>query len=233
MKLDIVIPTYNRPLKLLKCVASIIDAMVAIPDHNTYIYVYCSNQEDYEYTTNLFESLRSVLVRFLTVPYKAANFWNNHIATSSFDIMFYLNDDVLLHPACLINAIKAMETNFPDLDGVIGLYQENLPETDTVKTAFGAIGDKFLSRFPNKKVFCEDYERFYLDKELELFSAKINRLILSKEASLIHCHPAYNALWDDFTHKDVRTHLAGDRLMFMKRQRKHLLWGENFTLLKK
>ena len=169
----------------------------------------------------------------LHVPYRASSFWNNHIANSSFDMMFYLNDDVVLQPNCLINAINDMLTHFPDLDGIIGLYQENLPEKDVVKTAFGAIGDKFVERFPNKKVFCEDYERFYLDKELELFSEKQQKLYFSKTASLIHYHPAYHPELEDETHHLVRTHLSADRKTFMKRQQKHLLWGDNFTLIKK
>jgi hypothetical protein len=121
-----------------------------------------------------------------------------------------------------------MEERFPDLDGIIGLNQENLPIKDTVKTAFGAIGQQFAARFPNKQVFCPEYKRFYLDKELEEYANKIDKLYWCKEAMLIHLHPAYDKKWEDFTHHSVRQHLKEDRLTYMKRRDNNLLWGDTF-----
>jgi hypothetical protein len=230
MKIDILIPTYNRLEKLQKAIYAIGEAKQLV-DYYIYCYVYSSNKKDYEESTETFKNLPWVLTRLLTIKYKAPNFWNNHLKDSNADATYYLNDDVILYPACILTSITRLKYHYPDFDGVIGLKQENIPETQVCKAAFGLIGSKFADRFPERKVFCEDYYCMYLDKELELFSTKINRFTYAEEAKLIHLHPGFSEFEADKTHFHNRKFLVKDINMFKKRQEKKLLWGENFELL--
>jgi hypothetical protein len=127
-----------------------------------------------------------------------------------------------------VYSIKEMLERFPDLDGVVGLKQKNIPEDQACKAAFGCIGRKFINRFPNKKVFCEDYKRFYLDQELYLYADKIRKFYYSQDAILEHLHPAFDSTQFDETHTIVRKWLFQDKETFRQRQLKGLLWGENF-----
>jgi hypothetical protein len=232
LKTNIVLPTLNRRDKVIKCLSSIYEACYLIQDISyTYVYVYCSLDSDFEYLNEYFNICNFIFIRKLDFPYTASRFWNYHLQNYDCDIMFYLNDDVLVNPLCFANAISSMNTNFPDLDGIIGLYQENIPEDQVVKTAFGAIGTNFINRFPKKQVFCPDYRYFYLDKELEEYSNKICRLYWDTSAKLIHLHPGFSDYKPDDTHNKIRKSLRLDRDTYNKRQKLGLHWGENFELV--
>jgi glycosyltransferase involved in cell wall biosynthesis len=226
MRIEVVIPTKNREIKLLKCLGSIVEAKQKV-DYNFFTYVYFSDEKEYYFIDKLLSKYTWILTRY-EKEYNASSFWNNHIKQSNADIIFYLNDDVILSPDCLINSIDSMEKNFPDFDGVIGLYQENIPINQQCKAAFGAIGKKFTERFPNKKVFCEEYNRFFLDQELYEYSSKIGKHFFDENARLIHCHPVFDKKYEDSTHLDVRKYLTKDKKKHNERVEKGLLWGENF-----
>lgn len=227
MKIDLVIPTRDRLQKLLNCLGSIQQAKELVKDE-VWTYVYYSDEAHFEidklgYGDNLW-----IFPRLLTKPYRASTFWNDHLKDSTADMMFYLNDDVVLEINCIKNGIEAMREHFPDTDGVIGLRQENIPIADACQGAFGIIGKKYTERFPDKQVFCPQYERFYLDREVELYAKSINKFYYAKEAMLKHLHPAYNREWEDMTHFSVRKYLHQDKQNYILRQTKQLLWGKSF-----
>jgi len=232
VRIECCIPTLNRPQKLLNAIGSIAQATNQIEDQ-VWVYVYKSSKEEFERDSIGYRQHPRVLTRLLEKPYNASEFWNDHLKESHADITLYLNDDIVMEQNCLKEVVNIFNTKFPDTDGLVGIRQANLHPDQALQTAFGAIGNKFAERFPNKAVFCTNYERFFLDKELFLYSTKVNKLHFQEEGGpeLIHYHPAFYKEMLDSTHTDVRTHLNKDRIMFNRRQSSGLLWGENFGLL--
>jgi hypothetical protein len=233
-KIDIVIPTYHRREKLINCLGSIEQARTRL-DCYSYIYVYYSDTEDYKRDNQCLRQYKNILPRLLEKPYKASTFWNDHLKESTADVMVYLNDDVILEINCLLRLNTAMDIYYPDTDGLIAITQDNIPEDQACKTAFGAIGTKFADRFPNRKVMCEDYERFYFDQELGEYAQKHNKLFHSMNRTiaplLTHLHPAFFKDMMDETHSCNRIPLDKDKTTYNKRRKQKLLWGDNFTLI--
>lgn len=234
MKLNIILPTYHRREKLLACLGSINDARKLIDDFN-YTYVYYSDKVDLEKDYQGFMTYNWILPRLLEKEYKASRFWNDHFREQKADIYIYINDDIIFEINCLKRVVDLMNTHFPDLDGVVAITQDNIPENQACKTAFGAIGAKFIERFPDSKVMCEDYNSFYFDQELGEYAEKIEKLFYSRDKEvaplLTHFHPAFFKDMMDETHTWNRKTLNKDKVTHNRRVQKKLLWGESFTLI--
>jgi len=232
LKINIVIPTLHRPQKLLQCINSINLASLLIEEHRWFLYIYYSDVKDLENDDELYSQQRNIFVRLLDKPYNASEFWDDYLKEQHFDIFIYLNDDVIVESLFFKKIVDIMNKQYPNLDGVIGFRQANIPLEQTVKTAYGAIGEEFVERFPNRAVFMPAYRRFFLDKELELYAIKINKLYFDeiKSPQLIHLHPAFDKSQLDETHLDVRKYLREDNILFNRRKAKNLIWGENFEI---
>ncbi len=233
MLIHIIVPTLKRKEKLLKMLGSVEQARKLLNCYS-YVYVYYSDKEDFEKDSVGLKNY-TIFTRLLDKPYKASQFWNDHIKENNADIYIYVNDDITMEINCLKRVVDLMNEKFPDLDGVVAISQENIPETQACPTAYGAIGTKFADRFPDRKVFCEDYERFYLDSELGTYAQKQGKLFHSMDKEIaplcLHYHAAFFPDMKDTTHDDVRTHLRQDRITNNKRKTKQLLWGESFELI--
>jgi GT2 family glycosyltransferase len=226
--IHIVLPTLNREAKLFKCLGSIGEAKKRI-DENIFVFIYFTEEKEFESISKKLLGYYWILTRLIK-EYNASEFWNNHFRDSNADAYFYINDDVVLAPDCLKNALDSMTNYFPDSDGVVGLYQENIPDNQQCQTAFGCIGSTFVDRFPERQVFMPKYKRFYCDTELYNYTSKIGKHYFDKTSKLIHLHPAFNKEWEDTTHHLVRKYLNKDRKLYEQRISKGLLWGENFEV---
>jgi hypothetical protein len=231
LKLHIVIPTLNRQAKLLTAIGSIAQAREQIED-NVLLYIYYSNSIEFERDNEGYKQFPWILTRLLEKEYNTSEFWNEHIKEHIFDILLYLNDDIILEINCLKNIVDIFNKEYPDLDGVIGIRQSNLPVDQALQTAFGAIGTKFADRFPNRQVFCPLYKRFYGDRELYEYTTKIGKLYFNENGGpeLMHLHPAFDSKQLDETHHEVRKFLNKDRIKYAQRHEKGLLWGETYEL---
>jgi len=228
MLIDIVIPTLNRKDKLNNCINSILLASKEVP-YFIRVYVYYSDKTEFYQGLELYMTPDTyVIPKLLDFKYEASLFWNRHLQLTQANLMFYLNDDIILYKDCIKNACESMLEHFYNMDGVIGLNQTNLPSNQTVKAAFGVIGKTFADRFPERKVFCEDYKRFYLDLELEKYATSINKFFFDKEARLTHLHPGFTSNGADSTHDNVRQYLQQDKRTYFDRLSKDYLWGKNY-----
>jgi len=229
-----VLPTYHRREKLLRCLKSVEEARARLDCHS-YVYIYYSDKADFQTDSNILRENKGVFTRLLDFPYEASKLWNYHLKNMNADMMVYINDDVELHPECLFRVKTAMNVWFPDTDGVVSIIQENIPENQACKTAFGAVGNKFADRFPERKVFCESYKRLYLDTELYEYASKHKKLFYKNDKEiaplLTHYHPAFFKNEMDETHTDVRKHLNADKIMYNRRKAKNLIWGDSFELI--
>ena len=163
--------------------------------------------------------------------YRVPDFWNGYLKTMTSDALCYITDDVLFVEDTVESIIEEMISRFSTYDGIIGIEQYNLPSSQALQSAFGVIGTKYADRFPDRKVWCENYSRFFCDKELWLYANEIGKFHFSDKARLAHLHPAFTGEKPDYTHKQVRKHLSKDKETFRQRQEKNLLWGRDFTLL--
>lgn len=199
MKVDVIIPTYRRAEKLARCVASLLNA------------------HDFLRIVILPDNRRVGMVTLI----------NEELSRSDADIIISCSDDMEFFPETISHVIYAMEKNFPDTEGVIGLKQI---EFDNEGTLF-AFGQKFLQRFPNKWAFCPDYKALYFDTELYDFAISSGLFVFCHDALVHHYHPsAYPKEMDD-THKIGRVLSQNDSFVYEQRKAKGLLWGKNFDLI--
>lgn len=224
MKIDIVIPSKGRVEKLTNCLNSIFMSARNTPIN---LYLYFSVTDELEYFKKFFQYIDEVKLKVVE-NYRVPDFWNGHMKETQSDVMMYLNDDVLLYD----NTLELMKKKFEErgLDMVLGLSQANLPEDQALPGAFGVIGKEFMDRFPNREVFCKDYERFFIDKELMLFAQSVGQFHFDREIKIQHLHPLFGGKEDD-THKDVRKYIDKDRMTHRRRQALGYLWGKNFGLV--
>ena len=218
MRLDIVIPSKERFIKLKNCLTSL-DKARKNYDFKVYVYLDLKDEEPIQKDWIAYNRISE---------YRVPDFWNGYLQNMKADALCYLNDDIEVPEDFFDNLYKEYLENFPDYDGVLGIDQENLKDSQKVQTAFGVIGAKFADRFPSRQVFAPYYFRFYADKELELFSMSIDKLYFSRETKLTHYHPAFFKNKTDDTHVLVRKYHSLDRYTFRMRIRNKLLWGRNF-----
>jgi hypothetical protein len=229
MKLNIVIPTLNRPQKLINAVGSIAQAKELIPDDRVFLYIYYSNKEEFNRDSTGFLKYPWIFTRLLEEPYNVGTFWNKHLKENVFDIMIYLNDDILLEINCLKKIVDIFNTKYTDLDELVCIKQSNLPSNQALQTAFGAIGVTYADRFPDRKVFPVVYKRFYGDREMYEYATKIGKLYFAEDGpELKHLHCNFTKESPDSTHKAVRKYLAKDKELYESRHAKGLLWGETY-----
>lgn len=158
----------------------------------------------------------------------AFGIWNQMFAESKADIMVFVPDDVELEPDCIAAVAHAFERKFPDLDGVVGLNQQNLPTTrDTAGMA--AIGRAFADRFPGREVFCPDYLNFHADAELGECAKRLGRWYWAEEVRLTHHHPDFSDAQRDEAYEQVRGQRERFQSVAQMRAQFGLIWGLNFV----
>jgi len=231
MKIFAAIPSFNRQDKLIQCIESIEKNKPFLEGHQLNLGLYFNTVEEVEFFNDLYILTDWVYPFLLREEHRAPDLWNKILENRGNDVLCYLSDDLELEPTCLINAINCMAEKFPDLDGVVGMSISNFPENKVVQASFGLIGTKFADRFPNRHVFCPEYDKFCIDEELELFAKSINKFHYCIDAKLYHHHPAHSDEEPDDTHRHVRQYLSKDLKQRLLRKQKELLWGKNFELI--
>ena len=222
MIFDLVIPTYKRKDKLIRCLKSIPKAK------NLTIWLYFDNQD-----FDTYEALIKTDFRFYSVipnlKYQAFGCWNRHLLTYfGADVMIYLCDDTEWYPDLFDNLQKHFEEKFPDTDGVVTFKQANLKGSDS---AMGAIGRKFAERYPNKQCFNPNYVSFYADSDIGDYAKKLGKFYYAEDCKIIHYHPVTGVEADE-THKIIRGH---DKTVDIKinkiRKEKGLLYPETLEMI--
>lgn len=223
--IDIVIPTIGRREKLVNCLNSIFLSTRHIPVN---LYIYFSVQEELDYIDSLIGYIEGIHLKMVQ-NYRVPDFWNNHLQNMKSDVMIYLNDDILTFD----NTIQLIKDKLEELqttDIMIGLSQANIPIEHAQHGAFGVVGKEFAERFIDRQVFCQDYDRFFCDKELWLRAKELGKFYFNPEIKIKHLHPSFGGTEDE-THKNVRKYLAKDKETYRQRQAKGYLWGKNWGLV--
>lgn len=205
----VVIPTYQRPEKLARCLESI-------------------HRQDLGGLV-----METVVVEDTTGRF-AFGVWNDRAPQVTDGAFVYVCDDTELDPQCIRRAWDVLFRRWPDGDGVIGFNQRNVRgKSGTCRSAMGMVGARFLDRFDGRRPFCPDYSRFHADSELGLYARAVRRFHYETSASLVHYHPLHYPHLKDATHERVRNRVQvqEDRRVWTERRARGLLWGHSNTLI--
>lgn len=216
-QIDIVIPTRNRLAKLQRCLKSIPKSIEGISIN---IIVICD--ADKVTAEALLKTNRIDRITFVR-QHSGSVYCRNLVTQTAEDGLLYATDDIKFEDGAIEAAVRAMQEHFPDGDGVVGFNQGNRHHSPA---GVALVGQKFLRRYPNRKLFFPGYFHFSC-QEIRRLAEKHGRLYVEKEARLIHYHPAHNHEEIDATHADARKRKAGDRNLSRVRDEKQTIWGDN------
>lgn len=218
--IDIIIPTRNRWDKLQRCLNSI---PRQIPDIDLNVIIICDG--DNETVKKLMSSSDGMVNQIIFIrEQRGSVFCRNLVTQCAEDAVLYATDDIEFKSGAIEAAVKSMKRNFPDEDGIIGFSQ--VGGGDFSHAGVALIGQPFLKRYPNRKLFYPKYFHFSC-QEIEQLGKKLDKLVLEEDAALIHYHPSWNSEEVDDTHVEARIHRGKDRSISMNRRAKRLVWGDN------
>ena len=212
-RITIVIPTRNRLGKLKRTLHSIPEldyvdiSIICDGDENTF-----SKLSTYD------RKITSVLVHHQ----RGAVHCRNLITKSVEDGVLYATDDVVFQEGSIQHAFKCFNKNFPDDDGVVGFVQEG---NQFNPTGVALVGQKFLQRYPGKKLFYPGYFHFACQEVYDLCQKLKGKFIQDTKAGVFHYHPVnFNGEMDQ-THYDARVRKKEDHDLIRERKEKGLIWG--------
>lgn len=138
------------------------------------------------------------------------------------DYYIYASDDLEFPHDCIENAVRTMQSKFPDGDGLVTLGKKT-------RCCFGLVGRKFIERFPERQVFCPDYSHYCSDTEL---------LITVKKLGLFAIPPKRPSQVLHYRRKDETRRLAHlvreeDYAIRDERKAKGYQWGIDFNLVRR
>jgi len=218
--IDIIIPTRNRYEKLCRCLDSIPKSVGKI---KIGVVVICDG--DSETANKLMGHNDGLITRISVVcEHRGSVYCRNLVTQVTEDALIYATDDIEFKEGAIDVAIGAMHKYFPDEDGVIGFNQVNAKSFSIA--GVGLVGQKFLCRYPNRKLFYPEYFHFSC-QEIERLGKKLNRIKLEEKAELLHYHPAKNLSERDSTHTEARRDRIKDKLISSQRRADEIIWGDN------
>ena len=227
LHVDIIIPTRNRTEKLRRCLESIDREPVGFSQEIT---VVCDGD-----AKTAIHLIRDELVdQVIHVRKHSGSVYCRNLATQMVEdnaMVLCVVDDMEFRPGMVENAVKAMKEHFPDGDGIIGLTMENKvrnkkKETSGFYAGVSLVGQKFLQRYPNRKLFFPGYFLFAA-QEVTNLAVKLGKIRMCEEARFIHYSPKKSGEGPDQTHLDGRKWKGVDRQLRKERSAEGLLWGEN------
>lgn len=235
MRVDIVVPTYNRPEKLYRCLKSI-----EKQSYKNYECCVIINDQSFE-STKILDRFDFDHFWYKIPPCNlyVAGAWNyyfsNFFGKRNPDAVLWLVDDVEVLSYTIQKAVDCMITNFPDTDGVVGLKQECPGNSNYTFKWYGQVllGNKFIQRYApvNYKVCCPMYKHWFQDEEMYNFAKSLNKFKECPEALIYHYHPAFKKDEMDETHSKVRGSIkTADTHFFNERKSKGLNWGNSWEL---
>jgi len=217
--IDIIIPTRNRWEKLQRCLKSI---PRQAPRVILSVIVVCDG--DIETAQRLMAMSDGLVNRVIFVQeHSGSVFCRNLVTQTVEDALIYGVDDIEFMPGSIELAIERLREYYPDGDGVVGF---NYVGSSQSKTATCLVGQKFLLRYPQRKLFYPDYFHFSC-QEIDRLAAKLGKLHFEEKAEVHHYHPAWNRSEMDKTHAEARVHRESDLGLSSKRKAKGLIWGDN------
>ena len=224
MKLiEVIIPTRNRLEKLKRCLFSIPRRSGSVQIRTVVICDGDPNTAEYLTRTETCDRVISNL------EHRGSVYCRNLATQACEDALIYAVDDMWFLPDAFLFAIEAMRSHFPDEDGVIGFAREDRDHSKIVPKSgmyagVALVGQKFLRRFPNRKLFYPGYF-FFAAQELTNFAYTVGKIEMAPEARIFHHAPRKGGGLDQ-THYDSRLKRHEDRDARHIRREKKVMWGD-------
>lgn len=217
--IDIIIPTRHRYVKLQRCIQSI---PAKIDNISLSLIVICDG--DRNTAGRLLQDNNGLISKIIYVQQHSGSVYCRNLATQTVeDALIYATDDIEFKKGAIEAAINAMREHFPDEDGVIGFNQINT--TNFSMAGVGLVGQKFLRRYPNRKLFYPGYFHFSC-QEIERLGKKLDRIKLEPKAEIYHYHPGKDKSEQDTTHEEARRYRAKELRMSSDRRAHQAIWGD-------
>ena len=217
---DLIIPTRNRWEKLQRCLRSIPKVLSQVELN---IIIICDGDRDT--AERLIVSNNGQVGRIVFIAnHNGAVFCRNLATQCAEDAVLYATDDIEFKPSAIEAATESMREHVPDDDGVIGFNQ--IGKQNFSKTGVALVGQQFLRRYPEKKLFFPEYFHFSC-QEIERLASKLGKLYFEERARLYHYHPGWVRDELDNTHNEARVCRRKDLKLSSMRKAKKLIWGDN------
>jgi glycosyltransferase involved in cell wall biosynthesis len=214
--IDIIIPTRNRLKKLMRCLSSIPNSA---EDIDIMVQVVCDgDRETFEAVRHL-PNVQAVLIE----DHKGSVYCRNYATKISTDAVLPFCDDMTFEPGAISEAIRVMREKFPDDDGVVGFVQNGVNGTGN-PAVVALVGQTFLRRFPDRRLFYPGYWLFACD-ELYRAAAKLGKFYRAEQANTFHFHPGFHPGQLDTTHAEGRAFIQRDQDLKARRIREGRIWG--------
>lgn len=218
--IDLIIPTRHRWEKLQRCLKSI---PKEVPQVELNLIIICDGDSE---TARKFAISNNGQVGHLVLisGHRGAVYCRNLMTQCAEDAVLYATDDIEFKPGAIEAAVESMREHFPDDDGVVGFNQ--IGKQGFSKTGVALVGQRFLRRYPEKKLFYPEYFHFSC-QEIERLASKLGKLHFEERAKLCHYHPNWNHGEMDRTHIEARKHREDDLKISRDHRARKVIWGDN------
>lgn len=218
--IDLIIPTRNRWEKLQRCLRSI---PKTLSQNNLNVTIICDGDRDTA-SKLIMSNNGQVDYLVLVAGHRGAVYCRNLVTQCAEDAVLYATDDIEFKPGAIETAVESMRKHFPDDDGVVGFNQ--IGKQGFSKAGVALVGQQFLCRYPEKKLFYPGYFHFSC-QEIERLASKLGKLHFEEQAKLYHYHPSWNHKEMDQTHVEARKYRGKDLKISRNRRAEKLIWGDN------
>jgi len=221
--ITIMYPTRNRQLKLARSINSIF--IPSPPESPIEIVVVCDG--DRHTAVMAMNDDRISRVIYLR-DHSGSVFARNLISQATEGDLICAVDDITFEPDAIDAAAAMMEDRYPDHDGVVGFRRADRDHTKIHKTSgmhagIALIGQKFLRRYPNRKICFPGYFLF-ASQEITSLAVELGKGTVSEDARIYHHSPRKSGEMDR-THTEGRITKKQDREIRQGRAESGLLWG--------
>ena len=221
--ITIMYPTRNRLAKLNRSLCSIFES--GTPNVEIEIVVVCDGDRKTAEALMCDDRIARVIFER---HHRGSVYARNLVSQAVEGDLICAVDDITFDQGAIDAAAAAMKERYPDHDGVIGFRRTDRDHTKMKKTSgmYGGvalIGQKFLRRYPNRKLCYPGYFLFAA-QEITNLAVKLGRGSVCEEARICHYPPRKGGGMDQ-THLEGREHRKLDRDMRLGRAVSGLLWG--------
>ena len=221
--ITLVVPTRNRLGKLKRMLDSIEYEKINFP----FLIVVICDADKATYKAMLRDERVSVAKLVGNEIPKGSVFCRNVGTQLAIDGVSWGVDDVVYEPGFFNRAFVKYNSVFPESDGVLALNVLNNRTKVRKRTqsicGLGLVGKTWLDRYPERKLFCPEYNHFSV-QEVGRLGKKLNKLVLAEDLKLYHLSPAAGEPADK-THIEARKNRQRDKQVSVRRHKEGKIWG--------
>jgi len=221
--ITIMYPTRNRLAKLNRSLCSIFES--GTPNVEIEIVVVCDGDRKTAEALMCDDRIARVIFER---HHRGSVYARNLVSQAVEGDLICAVDDITFDQGAIDAAAAAMKERYPDHDGVIGFRRTDRDHTKINKTSgmYGGvalIGQKFLRRYPNRKLCYPGYFLFAA-QEMTNLAVELKRGSVCEEARICHYPPRKGGGMDQ-THLEGRQHRRRDGELRRARAESGLMWG--------